>query len=170
MTGAIVLRPTTMADAPAVLALHIATASAPGSGLARAADEMVLEQIEAALGRALASGIAISAWAHEACAGEIHASRLGPRQFAHNLLDLTVAVHPEWQGQGIGARLFEALFAAARDLEPAIERIELMCSEGNDPALRLYQRLGFQVEGRFPGRIRASDGSVQADLALAKVV
>ena len=170
MSGEVSLRPTTLADAPAVLALHIAAASSPVSGLAREADEMALEPIQAVLAKALESGVAISAWAGGAIAGEIHASRLGPRQFAHNLLDLTVAVHPDRQGQGIGARLFEALFARARLLTPRIERIELMCSEGNGHALRLYQRLGFQIEGRFPGRIRPRDGTVQADLALAKVL
>ena len=168
MSGEFDLRATTLADAPSVLELHRATASAPGSGLAREADEMALEHIEAALTKALAEGVAISAWAGDAIAGEIHASRLGPRQFAHNLLDLTIAVHPDWQGKGVGGRLFEALFARAATLTPKVERVELMVREGHTGAIRLYQRMGFAIEGRFDRRVRLKDGTVEADLAMAK--
>ncbi|WP_372784322.1 N-acetyltransferase family protein [Phenylobacterium sp.] len=163
------VRASTLADAPAILSLHAAAASR-GGGLAREPDEMELSQIEGALAKALASGVALSAWADGAIAGEIHASRLGPRQFAHNLLDLTVAVRPEFQGRGVGAQLFEALFIEAARLEPKVERIELMCREGNLGAVRLYQRLGFVIEGRFQRRVRLADGTVEDDLAMAKAL
>jgi putative acetyltransferase len=165
----VAIRASTLADAPAVLALH-AAASARGGGLAREPDEMDLAQIEAVLAKALSNGLALSAWVGGAIAGEIHASRLGPRQFAHNLTDLTVAVHPDFQGRGVGAALFEALFAAAATLTPRIERVELMCREGNLRAVQLYQRLGFVIEGRFPRRVRLRDGTLDDDLAMAKVL
>ena len=151
-----------------MLALHLATAAAPSSGLAREPDEMSLDHMQSAIARATASGVALSAWAGEAMIGEIHASRMGPRQFAHNLLDLTVAVHPDWQGRGVGARLFEGLFVEAARLLPKVERIELMVREGNLGAVRLYERLGFAVEGRFAGRVRLRDGAVETDLAMAR--
>jgi len=160
------IRPTTLADAPAILALHLAAASR-GGGLAREPDEMSLGPIEAALAKSLASGVALSAWTGEAIAGEIHAARLGPRQFDNSLTELTVAVHPDAQGQGVGAALFEALFAEARKL-PGVTRVELMCREGNRHAVRLYQRLGFVVEGRFVRRVVLADGTVEDDLAMAK--
>jgi putative acetyltransferase len=165
--SAITIRPSTLADAPAVLALH-AAASSHGGGLAREPDELDLAQIQSVLEKSLASGVALTAWSGGAIAGEIHASRLGPRQFAHNLTDLTVAVHPDFQGRGVGAALFEALFEAAGRLTPRIERIELMCREGNLNAVRLYQRLGFVIEGRFQRRVRLKDGSIDDDLAMAK--
>lgn len=168
MSG-LAIRPTTPADAPAILALHVAAASL-GGGLAREPDEMDLAGIEASLARPFANGVALSAWVDGAIAGEIHASRLGPRQFAHNLTDLTVAVHPQFQGRGVGAALFRALFEAAATLTPRIERVELMCREGNLGAVQLYQRLGFVIEGRFPGRVRLKDGSIDDDLAMAKVL
>jgi putative acetyltransferase len=161
------IRPTTLADAPAILGLHLAAASR-GGGLAREADEMSLEPIQAVLAKALASGVALSAWSGETIAGEIHASRLGPRQFDNSLTELTVAVHPDFQGQGIGALLFEVLFAEARKLTPELTRVELMCREGNHRAVRLYQRLGFVVEGRFVRRVVLADGTVEDDLAMAK--
>lgn len=130
MSEAVVLRPLTPADAPAVLALYQATADSPTSGLARSPDEMDLAWVRGFLGKASANGATLGVWAGEVLAGEIHASRMGPRQFDHNLMDLTVAVHPDWQGRGVGARLFEGLFAAAAAMTPAIERIELAVREG----------------------------------------
>jgi ribosomal protein S18 acetylase RimI-like enzyme len=165
MSG-LTIRASSLADAPAILALHLAAASRRG-GLAREPDEMSLEPIEAALAKALATGVALSAWNGEAIAGEIHASRLGPRQFDNSLTELTVAVHPDAQGRGVGAALFEALFAEARKL-PGLTRVELMCREGNGHAVRLYQRLGFVIEGRFVRRVVLADGTVEDDLAMAK--
>lgn len=168
MSG-VTIRPTTPGDAPAILALHIA-AALRGGGLAREPDEMDLAGIEGALAKPFANGVALTAWLDSALAGEIHASRLGPRQFDRNLTDLTIAVHPDAQGRGVGAALFETLFAEARKLEPRVERIELMCREGNGPAVRLYQRLGFVIEGRFVRRVRLADGIIEDDLAMAKVL
>jgi putative acetyltransferase len=167
--SAVLIRGSTLADAPAILSLHLAAASR-GGGLAREPDEMNLAGVEAALARPLANGVALSAWMDGGIAGEIHASRLGPRQFDRNLTDLTVAVHPDAQGRGVGAALFEALFEAAAKLTPRIERIELMCREGNSHAVRLYQRLGFVIEGRFTRRVRLPDGTIEDDLAMAKVL
>ena len=53
-------------------------------------------------------------------------------------------------------------------MAPTIERIELLCREGNTGALRLYQRLGFVIEGRFVRRVRLRDGTIEDDLAMAK--
>jgi ribosomal protein S18 acetylase RimI-like enzyme len=165
----VTIRASSIVDAPAILALHVAAASR-GGGLAREPDEMALQPIEAALSRSLETGLALSAWVGDALAGEIHASRLGPRQFDRNLTDLTVAVHPDFQGRGVGAALFEALFVRAATLTPKVERVELMCREGNLGALRLYERLGFVIEGRFTRRVRLADGTIEDDLAMAKVL
>ncbi len=167
MSGGVTIRPTTPADAPAILEVHRAAAGR-GGGLAREPDEMDLAGIEASLARPFLNGVALIAFVDGRAAGEIHASRLGPRQFAHNLTDLTVAVHPDCQGRGVGAALFEALFAEAARLSPAVERVELLCREGNTGALRLYEKLGFVIEGRFPRRVRLADGTVEDDLAMGK--
>jgi ribosomal protein S18 acetylase RimI-like enzyme len=164
MSAPIVLRPTRPADADALLDLYLATAAGK-SGLAREPDEIDAAYISGSLGKA---EISVAAWAGELAVGEIHAGRLGPRQFAHDLLDLTVAVRPSFQGQGLGRRLFEALFAAAADLTPRIERVELFVRAGHVDAIRLYERLGFAVEARFKGRVRLADGTVEDDLAMVK--
>jgi ribosomal protein S18 acetylase RimI-like enzyme len=147
----------------ALVTLHRATAAAPG-GLARTPEEIDAAYASGFVAKTSVGGIALGAWADGALAGEIHAGRMGIAQFAHVLTDLTVAVHPAWQGRGVGSALFRALFAAA--LKPKVERVELMAREGNSEAIRLYERLGFQIEGRFPGRVRMPDGSTEADIAM----
>lgn len=159
------IRTTSAEDASAVLALYRAAAAGQG-GLARRPEEMDLDYVEGFLGKARAGGVSLGAWSDGRLRGEIHAARIGPEQFAHVLSDLTVAVDPAWQGSGVGRALFQALFDAARALTPTVTRIELMAREGNVGAIRLYEALGFVVEGRFAGRVRLPDGTLEADIAM----
>ena len=56
-------------------------------------------------------------------------------------------VHDAYQGRGIGTRLMEVLIDAA-DRWLGLVRVELEVYPDNDRAVRLYERFGFQVEGR----------------------
>jgi putative acetyltransferase len=59
---------------------------------------------------------------------------------------LGMMVHDDWQGQGIGS----ALLAAALDLADnwlALKRVELFVWTDNVPAITLYEKFGFVVEG-----------------------
>lgn len=169
MPGGLDIRPLSLRDVDALVAMHRATAAAPG-GLARTPQEIDAAYVSGFVAKAASGGVALGAWSDGALAGEIHAARMGIAQFAHVLTDLTVAVHPDWQGKGVGSRLFQAMFEAAANLKPRVERIELMAREGNADAIRLYERLGFKVEGRFPGRVRLPDGSVEADIAMGLLI
>lgn len=157
-------------DAAPVRALYLAVAGAPGSGLAREPDEMTPAYVQGFLARAAGNGICLGAFDGESLVGEIHAARMGPRQFDHVLTDLTVAVHPGYQGRGIGQRLFQALFEAVRTLQPVVTRVELVARSGNHGALRLYERLGFVREGTFRGRVRLRDGTVEDDVPMARLL
>ena len=156
-------RPLNLADAPATLVLML---RAEG-GLGRLPDEMNLPWMEEALAGALYGGIAIGAWDGSRLVGIIKASRMPSVQFQHVLWDLTVAVDPDCQGRGIGRGLFEALFADAATLTPRVERIELVVREGLTHAIRLYERVGFRLEGRFERRFRLANGAYEADLPMA---
>lgn len=57
--------------------------------------------------------------------------------------ELSMALLPEYRGKGIGSQLLARLFAAA---EPRYAAICLSVSRDN-PAQRLYQRMGFTVVG-----------------------
>ena len=164
------LRAMSLADADAVVALYRAVATVPDFGLARRVDEISREYVTGFLARALMGGVALGAFAGEELVGEIHATRIGPRQFSHVLTDLTIAVHPDVQGRGIGSRLFGALFDSAATLVPGTTRIELVARSGNTAALRLYERLGFRAEGRFQGRVRLPDGQVEDDIPMARLL
>ena len=62
---------------------------------------------------------------------------------------LTIAVHPAWQGRGVGRLLMDA---ALRELYARrATALFLEVDEGNDPALALYRRLGFTEVGRREG-------------------
>jgi putative acetyltransferase len=57
-----------------------------------------------------------------------------------------MAVHDDWQGKGVGT----ALMAAAVDLADNwfnLLRLELQVYVDNEPALHLYQKFGFEIEG-----------------------
>lgn len=57
-----------------------------------------------------------------------------------------MAVHDEWHGKGIGA----ALMSAGLDLADKwlnLTRLELEVYTDNEPAIHLYQRFGFELEG-----------------------
>jgi len=155
-------------DAAKVFALHAAVAAMPDSGLSRAPDEIQLGDFEALLADPLA--LSLGAFAEARLIGEIHASRMPARQFGHVMTDLTVAVAPDFQGRGVGIALFERLFVEARALTPPVARIELVSRSGNAGAIRLYQRLGFAVEGCFKGRVRLPTGAVEDDIPMAKTL
>jgi ribosomal protein S18 acetylase RimI-like enzyme len=157
-------RALTMADAPAVLALM----QAASGGLGRLPEEMDHAWVEESLGGALAGGVAIGAWADGRLAGVVKAPRMPSVQFQHVLWDLTIATHPDFQGRGVGRGLFEALFVAAKALDPPVERVELVVRHGLTHAIRLYEQVGFVQEGRFMRRFHMADGTYEDDLPMAK--
>ncbi len=60
----------------------------------------------------------------------------------------TIAVHPEFRGQGIATRLMVSVMREAFRLEARLATLEVR--EQNTAAQRLYQRFGFNIVGRRP--------------------
>ena len=60
---------------------------------------------------------------------------------------LGIMVRTDCQGQGIGTALLEAVLDLA-DNWLMLHRVELEVSADNGDAIRLYQRFGFEAEGR----------------------
>ena len=57
-----------------------------------------------------------------------------------------MGVHDAFQGRGVGSALMTAMLDLA-DNWLGLHRIELMVYVDNAPAIRLYEKFGFQVEG-----------------------
>ena len=62
--------------------------------------------------------------------------------------ELYIFVTPERHGQGIGHRFLEHLLSHAK-FELNLRKITLYVSEGNEAAVRFYERNGFSLEGRL---------------------
>jgi GNAT superfamily N-acetyltransferase len=54
-----------------------------------------------------------------------------------------------WQGQGLGRRALQAMFADLARRHPWARQLALMVDRNNHAALRLYQRVGFDDSGEL---------------------
>ncbi len=63
---------------------------------------------------------------------------------------LGMSVRDDWQNKRVGTRLMEVLIDLADNWLGAL-RIELTVFVGNEPALKLYRKFGFEVEGTLRG-------------------
>lgn len=71
---------------------------------------------------------------------------IAPQARRRHTASLGMSVATEWQGRGVGT----ALMAAAVDLADnwlQLRRLHLEVYTDNEPALRLYRRFGFELEG-----------------------
>jgi putative acetyltransferase len=71
----------------------------------------------------------------------------GPQLRRRHVMMLGISVLPEAQRQGVGSALMQALCDYA-DRWAQVLRIELTVFADNATAIRLYQRFGFEIEGR----------------------
>ena len=67
--------------------------------------------------------------------------------------EISVFVHDNFHGLGVGALLVGSVIAAAETLL-RLDRLELVVRAGNDSAIALYGRFGFVEEGRHHGFAR----------------
>lgn len=98
--------------------------------------------------------------------GELHAYRPAIRQRNHVLRNLSLVIHPDFQGRKLGRTLLTIFLEEIALHHSTIGKIETVVSEDNARALNLLTSLGFQIEGRQEMNIRASDGRYLADIIL----
>lgn len=72
--------------------------------------------------------------------------RGGRRLASGGAIGVGIAVHADWRGKGVGTALLRNLIHWARRTG-AIWRIELDVFTHNAPAIHVYQKLGFEIEG-----------------------
>ncbi|WP_051317101.1 GNAT family N-acetyltransferase [Ectobacillus panaciterrae] len=80
---------------------------------------------------------------------------------------ISVGVLQSYAGMGLGTRLFEKLEKWAK--QAGIVRLELVVLSSNIPAIRLYRKMGFRVEGAKRGAC-LMDGVLYDDFLMSKLL
>lgn len=151
------IRRAVTADVDDIFAMMLRAAAEP-IGLARRPDEVTRDYVVSFVANSLARGLIMVAHDENRILGMIQAATPQPRLFAHVLSDLTIAIDPDAQGQGLGRRLFTTFLDTARAEMPHIRRVELFCRPDNPRGYPFYQSLGFVIEGHLKGRVHKGDG------------
>lgn len=161
-------RTATIEDLEKIRTLYQAVAR-KGDGIARHENEVTTEYVENFIRKSLETGLIIVGEHSdnpEMLVAEIHAYRAGITVFKHVLGELTLVVHPEFQGKKIGRTIFTIFLEEVGRNRQDIGKVELITRESNEKAIGLYESLGFRVEGRLEMRIKSSDGHYEADIPM----
>lgn len=139
------------------------------SGIARMDDEVTDDYVKNFITQSLDTGLILVA-EHpddaDQLIAEVHAYKTGVKVFDHVLGDLTLVVHPSFQGKKIGRTIFTIFLEEIGQNRNDIGRVELIARESNMAAIALYQSLGFSIEGRLEMRIKTPSGSYEADIPM----
>lgn len=161
-------RTATIGDLDRLMKLYQAVARTEG-GIARLEHEITPDYISGFLEKSLATGLIIvgeNPDDENELVAEIHAYKAGLKVFDHVLGDLTIVVHPDFQGKKLGRTILTIFLEEIGRNRPDVGRVELIARESNEKAITLYQSLGFLIEGRLEMRIRTPDRHYEADIPM----
>jgi RimJ/RimL family protein N-acetyltransferase len=82
---------------------------------------------------------------------------------------LTLSVAAAHRRRGVATALLQALFQWAEE-HPLIEKLALATLANNEPALRLFEKLGFQEEGRRPREVKFGPNEYVDDVLMYRWV
>jgi putative acetyltransferase len=137
-----------------------------GDGIIRYPFEINRSYIEQFAQKSWNSGFALVLEIDQEIVGEIHAFMHDIFSSRHMLIGLTVVVHPDYQGRGLGRQLFTQFLELVQRGRPDILRIELYVRSHHTKAVALYQSLGFEQEGFLKDRILTKSGALQSPLMM----
>lgn len=163
------IRKANIADVERILSLYRKVGRNEG-GLARTEPEITETYVASFVNNARESGLQLLVEKPDRSGqiiGEVHCYALGPKVFKHVLGELTIAIDPDFQGEGLGRLLFQNLLEMVRQERRDILRVELIARESNMKAIQFYKSLGFVAEGRFENRISSKNGKKEADIPMA---
>ena len=81
---------------------------------------------------------------------------------------IAIALKREFWGRGIGTAMFEEMVRCAK--EHGITQLELEVIEGNERAMALYRKMGFEVVATKPDAIRLKDGTLLAEYIMIRKI
>jgi ribosomal protein S18 acetylase RimI-like enzyme len=163
-TTAFVIRPLTREDAPAWKALRLESLENHPEAFGSSAEEFAVLDDEAVTARIPPPGGAdalFGAFVGEAlcgCAGFVRDVHLKGR---HKGLLWGVYLHPAERGKGVADALIGRVVEHARD---NVEVLRCSVTTGNQTALALYLRHGFEAYGREPRALCVAGGYHDEDL------
>jgi ribosomal protein S18 acetylase RimI-like enzyme len=163
----VTLRPLTASNGPASRALFLALLL-DGRGVVMEPDEVrseaeLIRQIEEYANDPLS--LQLGAFVEGVLAGTIDIKRPNRRMIAHNGI-LSMGVHPDFQGLGLGRLLMEELVRWSEG--HGVERIDLYTLADNHRAIGLYRSFGFETLGSRKAYVRRPDGTVADDLYMSR--
>lgn len=85
----------------------------------------------------------------------------------HHRANIGIALLKDYWEQSIGSKMFEAMITAAKNFG-GVTRLNLDVVEGNDRALALYKKFGFEEVCRFPDALMLKDGTYLAEIRMTK--
>lgn len=159
----ITIREGALAMETSLLELYLAVAEDP-NGIIRKKEEVNREYITDFLSKSTQHGLLLVAIHDNQVVGEIHAYTPPIFAFRHILTDLTIVVHPNYQGQKIGRQLFERFLQKVQADYTHILRVELYVREHNTRNVQFYESLGFSNEGRQEKKIFKSSSEFETPL------
>ena len=98
-------------------------------------------------------------------AGNCNISRRTKQKNLHRA-SIGIALKKEFWNLGIGTALFEEMIAIAEGW--GVVQLELEVFEGNERAIALYRKMGFETVSFVPNAIRMSDGSFVKEFLMVK--
>jgi RimJ/RimL family protein N-acetyltransferase len=97
------------------------------------------------------------AFAQSSLVGTVALEYSAKHKTRHSALLIGMYIQTAWRRAGAARALLSAAIASAA-ARPEIQSVRLTVTEGNEPAIRLYQSVGFVAWGTEPQAIRTSAG------------
>ncbi len=168
-TDQFLIRKSTVEDLEKIFDLYNIVSKKVG-GLARTENEITKNYVKNFVEKSLQNGIQfviVDKLDNEKIIAEIHCYKLEPKVFGHVLSELTIVVDIECQGKGLGKKLFQTVLNYIMENRNDIFRVELIARESNTKAIKLYENIGFKIEGRLVNRIKNNENNFEADIPMA---
>jgi RimJ/RimL family protein N-acetyltransferase len=81
---------------------------------------------------------------------------------------LAIYLHQDYHGVGLGTEMVGLLLEAAE--EHGVHKVNLETVADNEAAMRLFEKMGFGVEGRIRDSYRGADGRYHDIIAMGKIL
>jgi putative acetyltransferase len=79
-----------------------------------------------------------------------------------------IYLHQDYHGVGLGTEMVGLLLEAAE--EQGVHKVNLETVAENEAAIRLFEKMGFEVEGRIRDSYRGADGGYHDIIAMGKIL